>query len=209
MSIANSPWLADWRTYADETLMTPGDRRRAEGIIRRATDDWAGRHEKWYRDRFRSNRARRNGEVVGACNHLTEELIRRLDRRPAGRPDHRSSGVNALAQHRTVGSSTSSTCTKRSSRKDRPDTLTSTEVDDNDRPVVDAKTKLQAATWVSEHAIGKAATQVNVIGRVQVEHAIAAAIILDDGSPQDESVILDGEYTDDEREADRETDDLE
>lgn len=75
--------------------------------------------------------------------------------------------------------------------------LSSTEVDDNGRPVVDAKTKLQAATWVSEHAIGKAMqrTSIEVNAEDFTKRAIASAIILDDGLPE-EHWVVEGELAD-------------
>jgi hypothetical protein len=44
------------------------------------------------------------------------------------------------------------------------DTLTSTEVDDNGRPIVDSmrRPKLQASTWISEQVIGKATQRTTV-----------------------------------------------
>src|SRR4051812_31795059 len=49
--------------------------------------------------------------------------------------------------------------------------LTSNEVDDNGRPLVDAKTRLQASTWLMEHAVGKAmqrtSIEVNAVDPVQ------------------------------------------
>jgi hypothetical protein len=85
--------------------------------------------------------------------------------------------------------------------------ISSEAVDDNGRPIVDAKTKLQASTWLMEHAVGKAMqrTSIEVNAVDQTARAIASAIVLDDGKPQDHWIV-EGELADeaDELEADRE-----
>jgi hypothetical protein len=70
--------------------------------------------------------------------------------------------------------------------------LISEEVDDKGRPLVDAKTKYAAAAFIIEHFIGKpnALVTVDVEGD-EVKQALAAAIVLDDGKPQD---VLEGEW---------------
>lgn len=73
--------------------------------------------------------------------------------------------------------------------------MESTEVDANGRPLVDAKTKLAAASFVLEHIIGKpkAVVEINDPSEFQ-RKALAAAIVLDDGKPQGHLTILEGEF---------------
>ena len=74
----------------------------------------------------------------------------------------------------------------------------STKLDDNGRPIVDAKTKLAAATFIIEHLIGKPQSALTIEAKVEEKHkAIAAAIILDDGSSQD-GLVIDGDIVGDE-----------
>lgn len=86
------------------------------------------------------------------------------------------------------------------------DTLTSTEVDDNGRPVVDAKTKLDAAKWLSEHAVGKATQRTTVevnpvnetariLSRIQIVNDDGKSDYWLDHMPPD---YIDGEVADDE-----------
>jgi hypothetical protein len=87
--------------------------------------------------------------------------------------------------------------------------ITSTEVDDNGKPLVDARTKLAASIFVIENIMGKPKAVVEVNGADLVQQALAAAIILDDGGEQDEQIVLDGEWeeTDQEDDAEIEEDD--
>lgn len=63
--------------------------------------------------------------------------------------------------------------------------MTSEEVDDRGKPIVDARTKLAAATFILEHTVGKPRAQIDLNdGAGQQRKAIAAAIIEDDGLPQ-------------------------
>lgn len=73
--------------------------------------------------------------------------------------------------------------------------MESEEVDDKGRPLVDAATKLKAAMFIIEHVIGKPTSVVQVDGLDMTRQILASAIVLDDGNPQDEIVVLDGEFT--------------
>lgn len=76
--------------------------------------------------------------------------------------------------------------------------LVSDEVDDNGKPVVDSKTKYAAAAFIIEHMIGKPQALVKMEVEVsEAKEAIAAAIILDDGKPQD---FIEGQWQEDEME---------
>jgi hypothetical protein len=71
--------------------------------------------------------------------------------------------------------------------------MVSEEVDDKGKPIVDARTKLTAATFILEHFIGKPTAVVAVEANDFTKQAIAAAIVLDDGRPEDH-FILEGDY---------------
>lgn len=75
--------------------------------------------------------------------------------------------------------------------------LTSEEVDENGKPLVDSKTKFAAAAFIIEHTIGKPKAVVEIDATEDTKNALAAAIVLDDGQPQDHEVI-DGEFTEEE-----------
>jgi hypothetical protein len=77
--------------------------------------------------------------------------------------------------------------------------ITSTEVDEKGKPIVDPRTKLAAATFVIEHIIGKP-TAVIELNQAQdfTRAAIASAIVLDDGEPQGHLGTIDGDFTVDE-----------
>jgi hypothetical protein len=63
--------------------------------------------------------------------------------------------------------------------------MTSTEVDDKGKPIVDARTQLAAAMFVLEHFIGKPKAFIEVSNNDDgVRSALVPAIILDDGRPQ-------------------------
>ena len=80
------------------------------------------------------------------------------------------------------------------------DILTSTAVDDDGRPVVDAKTKLQAAMWIYDHVLGKPKAHVELEGDSVVKQALASALVLDDGAPA--HPVIDGQFRDDEEDDD-------
>jgi hypothetical protein len=68
--------------------------------------------------------------------------------------------------------------------------MKSEEVDANGRPLVDAKTKLAASTYVLDHIIGKPKAIVEIEeAKANQRLALAAAIVLDDGKPQGHLVI--------------------
>jgi hypothetical protein len=72
--------------------------------------------------------------------------------------------------------------------------LVSDEVDDNGKPIVDSRTKFAAAAFIIEHMIGKPKALVEVKAEIsEAKQAIAAAIVLDDGQPQD---IIEGDWED-------------
>lgn len=62
--------------------------------------------------------------------------------------------------------------------------ITSEEVDDNGKPIVDARTKFAAAAFIIEHVIGKPTAIIQVDQVDDTRNALAAAIVLDDGMPQ-------------------------
>lgn len=69
-----SPWLSDWRAFADEIDMPPAVRRSVAEAIHRTESSWATRHEGAYRRRFQNNRTARNEKVVGACDEMSRRL---------------------------------------------------------------------------------------------------------------------------------------
>jgi hypothetical protein len=83
--------------------------------------------------------------------------------------------------------------------------LTSEDVDDNGRPLVDAKTKLAAATFIIEHIIGKSPAHLSVGVDDQVSRGpLVSTFVLPNGSPKHE--VLEGTYVvdDDDEEDDEE-----
>ena len=70
--------------------------------------------------------------------------------------------------------------------------IRSEEVDEKGRPIVDAKTKLQACMFIIEHVKGKPQQFMELDASDNVRRMIASAIVLDDGAPQDEHVIIEG-----------------
>jgi len=72
--------------------------------------------------------------------------------------------------------------------------IESQEIDDNGKPIVDAKTKLAAATFVIEHFLGKPKLLLEVDATDQTKQALASAIVLDDGADQSHLVLEDAEY---------------
>lgn len=78
--------------------------------------------------------------------------------------------------------------------------IKSDEVDDKGKPLVDGRTKLQACIFILEHIMGKPKAVVELTDTNEAKSALAAAIILDDGKPQDEPIVLEGEFTDDDEE---------
>jgi hypothetical protein len=84
------------------------------------------------------------------------------------------------------------------------DLMLSDAVDDNGKPVVDAKTRLAAATFIVEHIIGKPKAVVELEATDFTRQALASAIVLDDGLPQDPEIVLEGEIVEDDDDADGE-----
>lgn len=78
--------------------------------------------------------------------------------------------------------------------------LNSTDVDDWGRPLVDARTKLAAATFVIEHIIGKPQATVQVDATDTVRQFLASALVLDDGTPA--HPVIDGQFKEDEEDDD-------
>lgn len=76
--------------------------------------------------------------------------------------------------------------------------LVSEDTDDNGKPLVDARTKFAAAAFIIEHTIGKPKAVIEHTADENVRGAIAAAIILDDGMPQDEPLVIEGEVVEEE-----------
>lgn len=72
--------------------------------------------------------------------------------------------------------------------------MLSEEVDDNGKPIVDAATKLKAAMFIIENIIGKPKAVVEIAAVDLTKQILAKAILLDDGQPQDEQIILEGEF---------------
>lgn len=80
--------------------------------------------------------------------------------------------------------------------------ITSEEVDDKGKPIVDARTRLAAAQFVIEHVIGKPKALVEIEAADFTRKLIASAIVLDDGQPQDAPIVLEGSFTEPEGEDD-------
>lgn len=79
--------------------------------------------------------------------------------------------------------------------------IESTEVDDNGKPIVDARTRFAAAAFIIEHVIGKPTAIIQVDQTDEARSAIAAAIVLDDGQPQGHLTnVVEGEIVDEEME---------
>jgi hypothetical protein len=70
--------------------------------------------------------------------------------------------------------------------------ITSTEVDDKGRPIVDARTRLAAAQFIIEHVAGKPKAIFELTTTDGAKKALAAAIVLDDGKPQGHLAIGSG-----------------
>lgn len=72
--------------------------------------------------------------------------------------------------------------------------LVSEEYDMNGKPIVDAKTKFAAAAFIIEHFIGKPKQFVELTESDDRNHALAAAILLDDGKPQGHLETIEGHF---------------
>lgn len=71
--------------------------------------------------------------------------------------------------------------------------MMSDEVDEKGKRIVDSRTKFAAAAFIIEHLVGKPKALVEITGVEEAQNAIAAAIVLDDGQPQDNHQVIDGE----------------
>lgn len=80
--------------------------------------------------------------------------------------------------------------------------ITCDEVDDKGKLIVDPATKLKAAMFVIENIAGKPKSVIEVEAADFTRRMIASAIILDDGTPQDHRVVLEGQIVDEEDEDD-------
>jgi hypothetical protein len=69
-----SPWLSDWRAYADETELTPKSRRSVEAAIRTTSREWETRHAVRYRADSERRSSTRDEKVVGAAQELSFRL---------------------------------------------------------------------------------------------------------------------------------------
>lgn len=81
--------------------------------------------------------------------------------------------------------------------------MTSKEVDENGRPIVDAAVKLKAAMFIIEHVIGKPTTRVEIEAADMAKQTLARALVLDDGSPA--HPVIDGQFQEQEEEDDDES----
>lgn len=80
--------------------------------------------------------------------------------------------------------------------------IESDERDDNGKPIVDARTRLAACQFVIEHVIGKPKAVYEVQAEDFTRRMLASAIILDDGTSQDDPIILEGQVVEDDEEED-------
>ena len=69
-------------------------------------------------------------------------------------------------------------------------------VDEYGKPIVDARTRLAAATFIIDHVVGKPTARVDVTSDDIVRQFIAGALVLDDGQPA--HPVVDGQFTEDE-----------
>ncbi len=76
--------------------------------------------------------------------------------------------------------------------------INSTEVDEKGKPIVDARTRFAAAAFIIEHVVGKPKAIIEIDAMDETKTAIAAAIVLDDGLPQDPiHKTIEGQFTED------------
>lgn len=72
--------------------------------------------------------------------------------------------------------------------------MTSEEVDDKGKPIVDARTKLAAAQFILEHVVGKPERVVSLDVTDNVRQMVASAIVLDTGV-EDSHLVIEGSAT--------------
>lgn len=75
--------------------------------------------------------------------------------------------------------------------------ITSEEVDEKGKPIVDARTKLAASTFILEHVIGKPENRLEITSDDATRQVLASAIVLDDGRPQGHLEVWEGEVVED------------
>lgn len=75
--------------------------------------------------------------------------------------------------------------------------MTSEEVDDKGKPIVDARTKLAAAQFILEHVVGKPEKIISLDVTDHVRQVIASAIVLDSGQ-EDSHLVIEGDIVEDE-----------
>jgi hypothetical protein len=80
--------------------------------------------------------------------------------------------------------------------------LVDEQVDDKGKPLVDARTKLDAAKFIVEHILGKPKEVVEINATDNARQVLASAIVLDDGR-QDSHLVLEGESWEQEEEDDQ------
>jgi hypothetical protein len=84
--------------------------------------------------------------------------------------------------------------------------MTSTEVDEKGKPIVDARTQLAAAQFVIENIVGKPKAVMELQAEDFTRQALAGAIVLDDGDPQDH-LVIEGDIVEEEPEEEEFDDD--
>lgn len=70
--------------------------------------------------------------------------------------------------------------------------MTSEETDEKGKPIVDARTQLAAAMFLIENIVGKPKAIMEVQAEDFTRQALAGAIVLDDGLPEDHFVVVEG-----------------
>lgn len=167
--------------------------------------------------RVRARRALRRAQKTGDDTHLKEELQLMYDRgmiKPVeqwdleelayGRPRNRNGSfagktptwitpeVTREAKKRLYGHAFG----KLGSQVDLAiktvqNLIENTDVDDKGKPVVDARTKLDAAKFIIEHVIGKPQQLIELDATDQARQMLASAIVLDTGV-EDSHLMIEG-----------------
>lgn len=74
------------------------------------------------------------------------------------------------------------------------DLLVNDDIDEYGRPIVDARTRLDAAKFVVEHVIGKARVRVDVDTTSPIGQLLASVIVNPDGTDDTTGLTIDGEW---------------
>ena len=74
MTLPDSPWLSDWRTYADEANMNPKAKRTVDAAIRQVSQSWEQKHADLYRAQAELRFTTRDEKVVGTCDEMRDKL---------------------------------------------------------------------------------------------------------------------------------------